>query len=226
MLPLKDLAIKKALENNWQEAYSVNQQLLKDSPNDIDTLNRLAFSLVKLGRFEEAKKMYRKVVRIDKTNPIALKNLKKIDSMTKQSMKKYQLRDKGTHVHLNDLFIEEAGKTKMVELKNVTDKKTLSLLQPGDPVALTLKRSKIFIQSNNKYIGMLPDTVSMRLIPFVKSGSEYQAFIKSIDEKNVSVFIKETKKSGKFKNQLSFPSSGFIYQGLETKEQGAGEDES
>ncbi len=217
MSPLKDLAIQKALENNWQEAYNLNRKVLEENPNDVDTLNRLGFSLIKLCKFKKAKEIYKKVVLLDKTNPIAIKNLKKIEELTKQKLGKNSiLNDMCSKIQ--ELFIEEAGKTKIVELKNITDKKTLSLFQPGDKVYLIVKRSKIFVQANGKkYIGMLPDSVGMRLIPFMKGGNEYQAFIKSIDDKFAEVFIREIKQTRKFKNQPSFTYSPLYYQGAEEK---------
>lgn len=209
-MPTKDLAIKKALDNRWEEAFQLNQILLKENPNDLDTLNRLAFSLIKLGRLVYAQKTYKKVIALDKTNPIALKNLKKIDSISKQHFDLYSSKLSNNNVRVDELFIEEAGKTKIVELKNIADKITLSYLQPGDEVYLVIKRSKIFAQtSNKKYVGMLPDNMSTRLIPFMRAGNEYQSYIKSIDEKNVMIFIKESKKSKKLQYQPSFtyPSS-------------------
>jgi len=214
-IPLKDQAIKSALENNWNDAYKINFRLLEENPEDIDTLNRLAFSLIKLSKFKQAKDAYQKVIQLDKTNPIATKNLKKLETMSKQKGSKKSLSadttNANTSMPLDELFIEETGKTKTVELKNVADKKSLSLLQPGDLVCLAVKRSKIFIQSyDKKYIGMLPDSIGMRLITFIKGGNEYQACIKALTEKTVIVFIKESKKMSKFKNQQSFTASPFI----------------
>lgn len=202
---LKDFAIKNALENNWQEAYKINQQLILDNPTDVDTLNRLAFALLKLGNFKKAKSIYKKVIGFDKTNPIALKNLKKIESLPKKLFSGDQKANSSNGYRLDEIFIEEAGKTKIVELKNITDKTTLSLLQPGDNVQICIKRSKIFIQTNDKrYIGMLPDNIGTRLIPFIKGGNEYQAYVKSVDDKNVAVFLKEVKRAKRFKFQPSF----------------------
>ena len=45
------------------------------------------------------------------------------------------------------------------------------------------------------------------LITFLKGGNEYVACIKACDERSVIIFIKETKKSGRFKNQASFMST-------------------
>lgn len=215
MTPLKDLAIKYALENNWKLAAQTNETILDENPSDIDSLNRLGFALIKLGKYKKAKETYRKVLLIDKTNPIATKNIRKLETISKQKMG-----DTPDNLHpginLQDMFIEEAGKTKTVDLKNLADKKILSLLQPGDKVNLVIKRSKIFVQDNNKrYIGMLPDSIGSRLIKFMKGGNEYSAFVKANDEKNVAVFLKEIKKMKRFQNQPSFSSITLSYQTFE-----------
>ncbi len=72
MPPVKNLAIKKALENNWEDAASLNQQLLEEDPQDIDTMNRLGFALMKLGKCRKAKDVFRNVLNFDESNPIAL----------------------------------------------------------------------------------------------------------------------------------------------------------
>lgn len=51
---------------------------------------------------------------------------------------------------------------------------------------------------------MLPDNVGLRLTSFIKGGNEYQACVKSVDDKNVTVFVKEVKRAKKFTNIPSF----------------------
>src|SRR3990167_8647634 len=199
--PSKDLAIKYALENNWGKAYKENLRLLDQNPTDIDTLNRVAHALIKLGKFRKAKSYYQKVLGIDKTNPIALKRL---EALVKSKNKRTNSQN-SSGLSIQDVFIEEAGKTKTVELKNIADKKTISILQPGDAVSLAVKRSKVFAQMPDKtYIGMLPDNIGMRMITFINGGNEYSACIKSVGDKNVTVFIRETKKMSRFRDQPSF----------------------
>ncbi len=199
--PLKTLAIEKALANNWEEAKSLNEQLVELNPQDIDSLNRLGFAYMKLNKFNKARETYKKVIQLDKTNPIAVKNINRLDTVSKSAKNGTS----NNHTLSTNTYIEEAGKTKTVELKNVADKKTLSLFEPGDPVTIVIKRSKIFAQSSDKqYLGMLPDNISMRLITFMLGGNEYSACIKAVDEKSITIFIKETKKVNKFKNQASF----------------------
>ena len=216
--PSKDLAVKYALSNNWEKAYKENLKLINENPNDIDTLNRIAHALIKLGKFRKAKSYYQKVLDIDRTNPIALKNLKRLEALAKS-------KNKGTNsqnssgLSIQDVFIEEAGKTRTVELKNIADKKTISILQPGDAVTLAVKRSKIFVQMPDKtYIGMLPDNIGMRMITFLNGGNEYSACIKSVGDKDVTVFIRETKKMSRFRDQPSFVHTPISHPILQNKE--------
>ena len=201
--PSRDLAIKLALENRWEEAIKENKKLLEEEPDNVDSLNRMAYALIKLGKFRKAKEYYQKVISLDKTNPIALKNVKRLETISKGATTIPAAFTSG--INLQDVFIEEAGKTKTVELKNVADRKTLSLIQPGDVVSLTAKRSKIFVQMNDKtYIGVLPDSIGMRMITFINGGNEYSGCVKAVGENTVTVFVKETKKMARFKNQPSF----------------------
>lgn len=203
MPTLKNQAIQSALDSRWAEAILKNKELLRENPREIDALNRLAYAFMQSSQFSNAKKTYSKVIDIDRTNPIATKNLKKLDSLLTQ---KNGIQVGSNHInHMDNVFIQEAGKTKTVELTNVTDKKTLMTLQHGDDVFLTIKRSKIFVLNTEKiFIGMLPDNIGIRLASFIKGGNEYQACIKGIDDKTITVFIKEVKRAKKFSNQSSF----------------------
>ena len=228
--PSRNHAIKYALSNNWEKAYKENLRLFDENSRDVDTLNRIAHALIKLGKFRKAKSYYQKVLDIDKTNPIALKNLRRLEALAK-SKNKASGPGGGTNAQnssglpaqaglsIQDVFIEEAGKTKTVELKNVADKKTISILQPGDAVTLSVKRSKIFVQMPDKtYIGMLPDSIGMRMIAFINGGNEYSAYIKSVGDKDVTVFIRETKKMSRFRDQPSFIHTPISYLILRNKD--------
>ncbi len=201
-MTLKDQAIKLALENNWEEAILINKELLDTASKDIDTLKRLAYAYMQAGKFDDAKETYSQIIELDRTNPIATKNLKKLSTLATQKNGVAI----GNHTnHMDNVFIQEAGKTKTVDLTNLADKRTLTTLQHGDEIHLTIKRSKIFALTTDKtFIGMLPDSIGIRLISFIKGGNEYQACVKGIDDKNVTLFIKEVKRSKKFFNQSSF----------------------
>ena len=69
MIPLKSQAIQTALTGDWQTAIILNLQLLEENPEDIETLNRLAFAYTILGKVKEAKQTYQKVLHLDTQNP-------------------------------------------------------------------------------------------------------------------------------------------------------------
>lgn len=202
MTSLKNQAIQTALTGDWEQAISLNLTLLEQEPNDTETLNRLAFAFTTIGKIKDAKKTYQKVLEIDKNNPIASRNLKRLVDFYKNASSEILT---PISKPLNNIFLEETGKTKVIELTNVAEPKVVSMLQTGEYLEMSIKRSKIFIIAQGKnYIGMIPEDIGRRLIKFLDGGNEYEVFVKSIKDHKVSIFIKEIKRVKKFKNQPSF----------------------
>ncbi len=198
MITLKSQAIQTALVGDWTNAVSLNQQILEEDPNDIDTLNRLAFAFLSLGQPKDAKSLYEKVLSLDMKNPIAIRNLKRLNDGKANRL----------NVTLNNLFIEEPGKTKVIELLNVADKKAISHLRSGEMISLTIKRNKIFaLDSENQYLGMLPDDICQRLIKFMNAGNQYEGYVRTVENNRLCVFVRETKRIKRFRDQPSFVST-------------------
>lgn len=199
---IRDKAIQTALTGDWKTAVSLNKELLEEDPKDIDALNRLAMALMVMGKTTTAKATYQKVLRIDPLNPIALRNLKQLKTT----------KGKGTttlDLQLNNKFIEETGKTKVIELVNTAQPGILQSLRTGEGVNLAIKRSRIFVLKGEKqYVGVLPDDIGRRLLKFMKSGNKYEAYIKSSNTRKVVIFIKELRRGNRYKNQPSFLSPG------------------
>jgi hypothetical protein len=105
---------------------------------------------------------------------------------------------------LNNKFLEEPGKTKVVELVNLAQTNVIESLRTGQSLELSVKRLKIFALDGKQYIGVLPDDISRRLIKFIKGGCSYEAYVKSSNPHKVTLFIKETKKTTRYKDQQSF----------------------
>lgn len=203
MTTTKNQAIQKALTGDWNSAIQLNIEALKEEPKDIETLNRLAFAYAITGKIKDAKTTYQKVISIDRLNPIALKNLKRLNADKASNFSSNQTLFSTRP--LDTLFLEENGKTKIIDLVNIAEPKIIAHLITGEIVELRIKRLKIFVlDGKGKYIGVLPDNISKRLIKFVKGGNIYEAYIKSCDKSRVSIFIREIKRMVKFKNQPSF----------------------
>lgn len=201
MTPLRDKAIQTALVGDWNGAITANKELLEENPKDIDALNRLALAFTVVGKVNKAKVTYQAVLKIDPLNPIAirsLKNLKTTKNSKSQGLQRLQL---------SNNFIEESGKTKVVELLNLAPASVIQGLRTGEVIDLVIKRNRIFVLKGEKqYIGVLPDDIGKRLIKFMNAGNKYEAYLKSINPHKVIVFIKEIKRVAKFKNHPSFMS--------------------
>jgi len=192
-------AIQATLQGNWEQAITLNEELLQENPKDIETLNRLAFAYTAIGNAGEAKKLFQMVLDIDGSNPIALKNLKRLGDggIKKNGFSPF-------HID-NTMFLEEVGKTKVISLVNTAPLNILRILQVGQPLTLCIKRSKIFVlDGKEQFLGMLPDNISRRLIKFLNGGNQYMTYVKAVFNRDITVFIKEIKRSNRFKNQPSF----------------------
>lgn len=199
MTSLQNQAINTALTGDWEKAVLINKDLVKENPKDIDALNRLAFAFNILGKNKEAKLTYQRVLKLDALNPIALRNIKRILSAPSDIAEK-----DGQPYRACNVFIEEPGKTKIVELVNAAQPEIINRLQTGQMLSLSIKRLKIFVSSDQHYVGMLPDDIGKRLIKFIESGNTYEAYMKSATGHNPVIFVRETKRVSRYKDQPSF----------------------
>ena len=71
-------AVALAMENRWEDAIAVNQTVLKDFPEDLETFNRLGKALSELGRNAEATEAFEKALALSPHNSIARKNLDRL----------------------------------------------------------------------------------------------------------------------------------------------------
>lgn len=203
-LPSSDAAaIQAALAQDWKEAVRINTALLKDTKNNISLLNRLGFAYMQSGQLTQAKKTFLKVTKLDPYNQIAAKNLKKLGLVRQKDLIKHT---KSAMTPLS--FLEEPGKTKIVECVNTAPLAALSTVSPGEEVELKAKNHVVEARSTrNVYLGALPDDVSFRLIKFLAVGNTYQALVKSVGKNSLILFLRELTRGKRFANQPSFTST-------------------
>jgi tetratricopeptide (TPR) repeat protein len=196
-------AISAALSGNWEEAIKINKQILQQDPKDADALNRLARAYAEQGNFKKAKMCATKVLDIDPLNTIAQKCLTKWSQLENQ-------KGKSSNCVSSATFLEEPGKTKIVTLMHLGDRKTIASLDSGDEIVLDTNKRKVSINTvDGDYIGRLTDDLSQRLRELKSHGNEYQAFIKSVGTEKkecVTIFIREVKRSKKLSHIPSFTS--------------------
>src|SRR3989344_531780 len=198
-------AISLALSGDWKKASEINQEILKSDPENIDALNRLSRAEAEQGNLLKARRFSQRVLKIDPFNSIAQKSLEKRKNLKKGEI--YLSIPSNAQV-----FLEEPGKTKIVALLHLGSSKILAKLDAGDEVKLNTHAHRIsVVTKDSRYVGRIPDDLSARLRNLIKKGNEYKVFIKSINKKEVKVFIRETKRSKKFSNIPSFSTEKIEY---------------
>ncbi len=194
------LAITASLQARWPDAINANLDILEGSPRDTSALNRLGIAYLKTKQPGNAKKVFLKVLSLDPFNSIAKTNLKK-------SSPKFSKDYDNTSILSNHTFsfIEEPGKSKVIPLANLGEPNVVATLYTGLEVELKIAARKVKVATvGEKYIGSLPDDISIHLIRLIKSGYKYQTLIKLADTISVQVYIKEIKNSKKLKGIPSF----------------------
>jgi hypothetical protein len=194
-------AIDAALSQHWQEAFTLNKSILKDDPKNIDALNRFGFAAIKLGKSAEAKSSYAKVLKLDPYNHIAIANVKKINT-----------HKSGTHhndiVLTPSLFLEESGKTKIIDCVHPAPNTMLSDLACGQILTMKVKKHGIDLRDcHGVYVGALPDDISFKIGKFIAGGNEYSVCVKHVGKDKLTIFVREMKRGKKFQKQPSFTST-------------------
>lgn len=193
-------AINSALKGDWKMAIKLNLAVIKSAPHDVEALNRLARAYFQMGLKTKSSQIYQKVLRLDKFNTIATKNL---------ALVKTSKIERGIRSPLNQvtpMFLEEPGITKTLLLVRPSEPKVLARMHPGDPVKIAPRQHCIAITSiSGVNLGRLSDDLAARLHLFIKAGSVYVAWIKSVETNNLKIFIRESIRGSKFKDMPPFP---------------------
>jgi tetratricopeptide (TPR) repeat protein len=213
---LRRQAIQAAKDSQWQTAVELNQSIVGQEPADTGALNRLGMALVQIGQTDEAQKVFKNTLEIDKTNVIAKKQLTKLKNNWTITPPTFSQQS----------FIEEPGKTKTIELHRLAGRKVLETLSLGQTCSLKSKNRYISVETGDQYVGALPEDVSFRLTKLINSGNEYSCMIYSTSDNTCRVYLKEEFRSKKNTYIHSFPPAKLTSLGQEVDERYLFDDDS
>lgn len=194
-------AVAFAMEGRWQNAALVNKELADSHPDDTGVWNRLGKALLELGKYDEASDAFRRTLDLQPKNPIAVKNLERLEKLGKaRSIPKPAAK------RTPQLFIDESGVTTLSSLRDIPDNGILLQISPGDAVYLKSSGKKIFVMdSQDEYIGQIGARLATRIIRLQESGNRYEAAIGSVDDSGVDIVIRETYQDPTQSGTVSFP---------------------
>ena len=184
MSTLNDLEIKAisaAKKGDWEQAIHFNQAILQKKPDDIGALNRTGFAELQRQNISQATEFFQRVLSLEKTNPIALRQLDNINR---------------NHIiapeFASENFVEEPSKSKIIGLLRLANKDILEKLVVGQELNLRPKSRFISVETLDKvYLGSLPEDISLRLSKLIERGNRYSCLLHSASSKHCTVFIRE-----------------------------------
>ncbi len=194
-------AIAHALARRWEPAAAENRQLLVEQPNDLEAANRLGKALTELGDVKAAMAAYTRSLEIDAGNPIARKNLAKLETTPATAKKSRKAAGEAIRT---DTLIDESGKSALLRLQK-PNSRGLKRLSPGDPVQLEPNEHGVNVRSSTRaLLGHLDPRAGQRLQRLIEGGNRYEASIRSIGEDGVTISVHETYRDPSQLDEASF----------------------
>ena len=192
-------AIREASNNNWEKAKKLNLVILNISKNNIETLNRLGISYMKLSNKVNATKCFKYVLKISPNNVIAQKNLNKL-----------QLNLPEIIINLSKIdstnLINETGKSIHLKCDIKNSKKILNQgIDTGSKLTIRNEKDSIGIYKGNSKIHIIDNSIAKRISTLINLGNEYICTVLGVSENSININIKETSKSKKTMQIISFP---------------------
>jgi hypothetical protein len=198
-------AISLATQGKWDEAATVNQELLDVIPDDVEALNRMGKALSETGRYADARKALESALEISPSNAIARKNLDRMAGLKDEPTSSKP--NNGAMGRLTpQVFIEESGKSTTTSLLGLADASVFAQVTSADVVGLVVDGATVEVQNRDgQSLGRLEPKLAARLIKLLDGGNKYVAAVASISAKGVAMVVRETYQSSKMSGLVSFP---------------------
>ncbi len=199
-------AVRAALEGQWEEAINANLNIVALFPNDVEAHNRLGHAYMALGRYEEALRSYEETLKLEPHNLVAKRNAERLRAALERQITWPEALERHRKVLDTRIFVEEAGKSGVVELVEVSDPAFLLTLSPGQRLQLRLNGTKVLAYDEwDRYVGRLEPKIGSRLASLMAGGNRYEAAVLVVEPDAIKVMVKEVFQDPSQVGRVSFP---------------------
>ena len=199
---MSDQAVKLAVAGRWEDAASLNRNILTLLGEEPETYNRLGKALMELGQVGDARSAYARSLELDPANTIATRNLDKLATMQDVAGSAPSTID-------TRMFVEESGKSTTAILQAV-EPEVASGLDAGDVIELQVDGNAVNAhKSSGEYIGMVEPRIGLRLAKLMKAGNRYSAALITASG-DIRVMIREVYQDPSQAGKVSFPRSNKV----------------
>ncbi|MBI4091294.1 tetratricopeptide repeat protein [candidate division WWE3 bacterium] len=182
---LESEAINSALSKNWQKAIELNKQLVNYDDQNVSAYNRLAKAYLEIEKYEEAKKVLKKVLKLDPINQTARKNYEYAAARKKVL---------GNQPHPDiKSFIKEPGTTKEFTFAILTKGMTSKKFYLGEELKVQVSGHKVSVHKvSGELIGIFDTLTADKILNCLKRGGNVKAYFLSGEEKEATTLLKSS----------------------------------
>lgn len=197
-------AIDLALKGEWERSTEVNRAILELFDDDVDAMNRLGKALMELGQYAQARQVLDRVIGLSPYNTIAKKNLCRL---TQLAAAPSPCKSGRKAAGAPQLFIEESGKSGATVLHKPACARVAASVAPGDAVKLAVQGQALNVFTrDDEYLGAVEPKLGKRLVRLMGGGNQYAAAVIGVNDRRISVIIRETLRHPSLQGVCSFPS--------------------
>lgn len=200
---LVEVARRAALEGQWDEAISINHELLERTPRDANAQNRLGRAYLQTRDYTTAYEAYSSALRIDPANMIARRNLQRLEHLRRRPESD---ESPGPIIPRTGAFIEEVGKTWVDELVSAEPIDRLSEVLSGEKLGLSVSGHRVVVTTaEGERLGEIDPRTGDRIIELIGGGNTYEVFALGLSASSLRIILREISRDPAQATKVSFP---------------------
>ena len=203
---LGEEARKAAFAGNWEDAVTLNLQILERFQRDAEAFNRLGRAYIALGNLDEAKDAYTKSLRADPANLIARRNLQRLEILRGQGRQPAAEVTRPGAMPRTTAFLEEVGKTWVDELVNPGELSILADVSPGEELLLSEEDGRLVVRrAKGDRLGEVEPKTGRRVLDLMASGNRYEIYALGLSGHTLRTILREIHRDPSVATTVSFP---------------------
>lgn len=203
---LAEEARRAAFEGKWEDAVTLNMQVIDRFQKDAEAFNRLGRAYLSLGNLDEAKEAYSKALRADPANLIARRNLQRLEILRGHGGKSTADVSRPGPMPRTTAFLEEVGKTWVDELVNPGELQILADVSPGEELQLSEEDGRLVARrATGDRLGEVEPKTGRHVLDLIGSGNRYEMFALGLSGQTLRTILREVFRDASVARVVSFP---------------------
>lgn len=209
-------ALTAALEGRWDDAVTINDQIIERNPRDAESFNRKGRALIEQGDLTNAREAYAEALKADPANMIARRNLQRLELLYNREDGSAEAgTEGGPSIPHSSVFVEEVGRTWVDELVNPQPAGKLAEVAPGSQLKLEVKDDRLFVTNEQgEELGEVEARIAGRIMDLMTGGNRFDVYALGMSGHSLRVILREVSRDPSQADRIAFPRQVRAMQGL------------